>query len=96
MPSYRVTITIGRLAPGVRPDAVLPAAAEAAAEFATVEASDVSVVGGAARLVVRFAEDDDEVALAIGNQVVAVTGELAEPLNWVVTVRQAGRWYPVH
>ena len=95
MPSYRVTITIGRLAPGVRPDAVLPAAAEAAGEFATVEASDVAVVRGAARITVRFAEDDDEVALAIGGHVVAVAGALVEPVSWTVTVRNGGRWYPV-
>ena len=95
MPSYRVTITIGRLAPGVPPDAVLPAAAESAAEFATVEASDVAVVRGEARLTVRFAEDDDEIALAIGGHVVTRTSELAEPLAWAVTVRDGGRWYPV-
>ncbi|MCP2031247.1 hypothetical protein L1277_001338 [Okibacterium sp. HSC-33S16] len=95
MPSYRVTITIGRLAPGVKPDEVLPAAAEAAAEFATVEASDVSVVRGAARITVRFAEDDDEIALAIGGQVVARTSALAEPVAWAITVREGGRWYPV-
>lgn len=95
VPSYRVTITIGRLAPGVRPDAVLPAAAEAAAEFATVEASDVAIVRGAARITVRFAEDDDEIALSIGNHVVARTSELAEPLASVVTVRDGGRWIPV-
>jgi hypothetical protein len=95
MPSYRVTITIGRLSLGVRPDAVLPTAAEAAAEFATVEASDVAVVRGAARITVRFAEEDSEVALSIGEHIVARTSALAEPVAWAVTVRDGGRWYPV-
>lgn len=95
MPSYRVTMTIGALRPGVRPDAVLPAAARAAAERTTVEASDLAVVAGSARATVRFTADDGASALAIGEHVLAATRRVAEPVSWLVTERVGGRWLPV-
>lgn len=52
MPSFRVTMTVGALRPGVPADRVLPSAADAAAELTTVEASSVNVVRGEARLTV--------------------------------------------
>jgi hypothetical protein len=95
MPSYRVTMIIGALQPGVRPDAVLPAAAAAAAEYTTVEASDLAVVAGSARATVRFTADDDAAALRIGDHVVAETRLVAEPVSWLITERVKGRWLPV-
>lgn len=95
MPSYRVIMSIGALQPGVRPDAVLPAAARAAAERTTVEASDLAVVAGQARATVRFTADDGDAALAIAAHVVAETRRLAEPLSWLVTERVKGRWLPL-
>jgi len=95
MPSYRVIMTIGALQPGVRPDAVLPAAAAAAAERTTVEASDLAVVAGSARATVRFTADDGTAALAIGDHVVAQTRLVAAPVTWLVTERVKGRWLPV-
>lgn len=95
MSSYRVTIAVGRLAPGVNPDAVLPAAAAAAAELGVVEATDLAVVAGSPRITVRFTADDDAQALAVGNHVAEQTGLIAEPLSWSVTVRNKGRWYLV-
>ncbi|QYF72214.1 hypothetical protein [Cryobacterium sp. PAMC25264] len=95
MPSYRVTMTIGALQPGVRPDAVLPAAAAAAAELTSVEASDLAVVAGSARATVRFTADDGDLALAIGEHVVATTRRVAAPVTWLVTERVKGRWLPV-
>ena len=95
MPSYRVTMTIGALQPGVRPDAVLPAAAAAAADLTTVEASDLAVVAGSARATVRFTADDGDLALAIGEHVVATTRQVAVPATWLVTERVKGRWLPV-
>jgi len=95
MPSYRVIMTIGALQPGVRPDAVLPAAAAAAAERTTVEASDLAVVAGSARATVRFTADDGTAALAIGDYVVAQTRLVAAPVTWLVTERVKGRWLPV-
>ncbi|POH62477.1 hypothetical protein C3B61_16630 [Cryobacterium zongtaii] len=95
MPSYRVIMSIGALQPGVRPEAVLPAAAGAAAELTTVEASDLAVVAGSARATVRFTADDGTAALAIGDHVVAKTGQVAAPVSWLVTERVKGRWLPV-
>lgn len=95
MPSYRVIMSIGALRPGVRPEAVLPAAAGAAAELTTVEASDLAVVAGSARATVRFTADDGAAALAIGDHVVAKTRLVAAPMSWLVTERVKGRWLPV-
>jgi ABC-type tungstate transport system substrate-binding protein len=95
MPSYRVTIAIGALQRGVRPDAVLPAAAAAAAERTVVEASDLAVVAGTARATVRFTADDGAAALAVGGHVVEQTRVLADPVSWLVTERVKGRWLPV-
>ena len=66
MPSYRITITIGALRPGVEPPSVLPAAARAADELTTVEASDLGIVSGMPRIVVRFTADDAATAQLAG------------------------------
>ena len=95
MPSYRVIMSIGVLQPGVRPDAVLPAAAAAAAERTTVEASDLAVVAGSARATVRFTADDGDTARVIGRHVGERTRAVADPVTWLVTERVKGRWLPV-
>ncbi|MBC7442580.1 MAG: hypothetical protein H7311_08685 [Ramlibacter sp.] len=95
MPSYRITLIIGSLRPGVTPDSVLPGMASAAAELTTVEASDLAVVAGSARATVRFTADDPAMALRVGRHVVDATRARAEPLSWQVTERVASRWYPV-
>ncbi|WP_150307819.1 hypothetical protein [Planctomonas psychrotolerans] len=92
MPSYRITMTIGALRPGIDPAAVLPAASAAAAELATVEASAVDVVAGAARVTVRFTEDDAEVAAQVGGHVAATVARLADVPHWALTERVGGRW----
>ena len=78
MPSFRVTIAIGALRPGIAPATVLPAAAAAAATLTTVEASDLAVVAGSARLIVRFTAEDRELAEQVAAHVLAVTAALAE------------------
>jgi hypothetical protein len=95
MPSFRVTVTIGALRPGVDPESVLPFAAAAAARSAVVEASDLAVVRGAARILVRYTADDVDAGWRIGSGVVRELASVAEPAAWVVTVRDGGRWYPV-
>ncbi|MFC5929671.1 hypothetical protein D6T64_06895 [Cryobacterium melibiosiphilum] len=92
MPSFRVTIAIGALRPGIAPAAVLPAAAAAAADLTTVEASDLAVVAGSARLIVRFTAEDREIAAQIADHVLEVTGTLAEPRSSTLTKRVGGRW----
>lgn len=88
-------MAIGALRARVAPDSVLPTAASAANELTTVEASDLSVVAGSARITVRFMADDADLALQIGRHVVAATQAVAEPLAWRVTERVNGRWYVV-
>lgn len=92
MPSYRVTLTVGTLRPGVVPDSVLPAAASSAAEFTTVEARDIMLVRGEPRLVVRYECPADEPALRIGAVVEATVGALADVAHGRVTRRDGGAW----
>jgi hypothetical protein len=95
MPSYRVTLAVGALAPGAAPDRVLPTAKDAAAELAIVEAADIQVVSGQARVVVRFTEDDAEVAEQIARHVAWATSKVAAVASWRLTERVGGRWGPV-
>ncbi len=95
MPSYRVTLAVGALRPGVAPAAVLPGAADAAREVAIVEASDVQVVSGQARIVVRFTADDGEIAAQVGAHVASRTAQLAAVTGWRLTEQVGGRWEPV-
>jgi len=95
MPSYRVSLEIGVVRPGVRADAVLPAAAAATARLATVEATDIRVDGRVPRIVVRFTGDDADAAARIGRRVAAATARHAEVRDWRLTVREGGRWEPV-
>lgn len=95
MPSFRITLIIGSLRPGVAPDTVLPALAAAAAELTTVEASDLAVVAGSPRAIVRFTADDAAMALRVGDHVLAAARTRVEPVSWQVTERVKTRWYPV-
>jgi hypothetical protein len=95
MPDFRVTLVVGALRPGTSPAAVLPAAKAAASELTMVEASDVAVVAGEARITVRFESDDGELATQIARHVVGVTGGLAEITRFAVTERVGGRWFAV-
>ena len=94
MPSYRVTMVVGQLHPGVRPETVLPAAVAAGRALTTVESSDVSVVAGQARITVRFMADDDPSAARVADHVCATTGALADLGAVTLTRRYGGRWYP--
>ena len=95
MPSYRVTIVVGQLRSGVRPDTVLPAAAAAGRDLTTVESSDVSVVAGQARITVRFMADDDPAAARVADHICATTGAVADLGGVTLTRRYGGRWSPV-
>ena len=95
MPDYRVTMTIGALRAGVAPAAVLPAAKAAAAELTMVEAADLTVVAGVARIVIRFESDDAELANQIADYVVTVTRDSVEVPLFAVTERSRGRWFSV-
>jgi hypothetical protein len=94
--SYRIALGVGFLRPGVSPDVVLPAAAAAARETTTVESYDLAVVGGEARINVRFtAEGNDEAALVarrVHDAVVALAGVRTPDL----ARRDGPRWQPVH
>ena len=94
MPSFRITLTIGALLPGVAPDSVLSNLA-AAAELTTVEASDIAVVAGSPRAIVRFTADDAAMALRVGAHVLASARTEVEPVSWQVTERVKARWNPV-
>jgi hypothetical protein len=95
MPSFRVTMSVGRLRPGVLPQELIPAAATIARRHTTVEASDLAVVSGAARITIRFTADDEAMAVRIAGSVVDGSDALAAILSWRVTRRVGGRWEPV-
>ena len=95
MPSYRVAAAIGLLQPGVAAPDVLPQAVATAEAMTTVEAYDVAVVRGQARVTVRFQADDDQTARRVGWAVLARLDELADISGRSVTRRFGSRWYPV-
>ncbi|MFD6137488.1 hypothetical protein [Isoptericola sp. NPDC056618] len=94
MPSYRVSLAVGLLQPGVDPADVLPAAADAARELVTVEAYDVGVVRGRARITVRFTADDDAAAHRVADAVHDRVDALADTFGGTLTRRWGGRWQP--
>ncbi|GEA88065.1 hypothetical protein CCE01nite_20140 [Cellulomonas cellasea] len=95
MPSYRVTLGVGLLRGSTAPEDVLPAAAGAARALATVEAYDLGVVRGRARITVRFTADDDPAALHVAGAVTRTVTDLATVDGPQVTRRWGSRWYPL-
>ena len=85
-------MTIGALTSGVAPMAIEPAAAAAAGELTTVEASSVNLVSGEARVTVRFTAEDDEIAHQVASHVLNVTSSMAAIPGWQVTRRVGSRW----
>jgi len=94
VPSYRVTLAVGLLRPGADPEAVLPAAAAAARALTTVEAYDVGVVRGEARVTVRFLADTDADAHRVADAVEAGVREHAATSGGRLTRRGGARWHP--
>jgi uncharacterized OB-fold protein len=74
---------------------VLPAAAAAAQAVTKVEARDLAVVVGEARVVVRYLASDDPAARRIGDRVLARVRELAQVGRATVDRRDGPRWVPV-
>lgn len=95
VPSYRVRLAIGRLQRGADPADVLPAAVAAARALTAVEAGDVDVVRGVARVSVRFEAADDLTASGVARAVVDATETHAEVEVSRVTRRFGARWYPL-
>ncbi|WP_144751868.1 hypothetical protein [Curtobacterium pusillum] len=95
MPSYRVTLAVGALAPGATPDAVLPEAARLVAELTVVEAKDVQLLRGVPCAVVRFEAPSDEIASAVGSHAADGLAATAEVRSAAVTRRDGPRWTPV-
>ncbi|GAA3336880.1 hypothetical protein GCM10017714_01470 [Curtobacterium pusillum] len=95
VPSYRVTLAVGALAPGTAPAAVLPEAARLVAELTVVEAQDVRLLRGVPCAVVRFEAPEDDVALTVAEHAVDGLGSTAEVRSAIVTRRDGPRWTPV-
>lgn len=95
MPSYRVQAFVGLLRPGTSAPDLLPDAVRVAGGMVTVEAHDLAVVRGRARVTIRFQADDDATARRAGWAVLHRLDELAEIEGRSVTRRFGQRWYPV-
>lgn len=80
---------------GTDPESVLPTAAAAGRELTTVEAWDLGIVRGEARITIRFLADDDAAAFRIADHICAVTGADAQINGQKVTRRYGGRWFPI-
>jgi hypothetical protein len=92
VPSFRVTMTLGALRPGVAPEQVQPRAEDAAREVAVLESSQVDVVRGEARLTVRFTVEDAELALQVARHVATTTGDVVQTRVVAITERDGGAW----
>lgn len=92
MSSYRVTMIVGPLELGVKPETVLPTLTQAIADYTLVEASDIAVVGGEPRVTVRFTADTDEAAFLIAEQGIDGARVSAQPIAWQITRQVHGRW----
>ncbi|AEI10956.1 MULTISPECIES: hypothetical protein [Cellulomonas] len=95
MPSYRVRAFVGLLRPGTAAPDLLPDAVAFARTLVVVEASDVEVVRGRARVTVRYQADDDAHARRAGWAVLHHLDERAEIEGRTLTRRFGARWYPV-
>jgi len=95
VPSYRVTLAVGALAPGTAPDAVLPEAARLVGELTVVEAKDVQLLRGVPCVVVRYEAPTDEIAEAVAEHTVDGFTRVASVRSSAVTRRDGGRWTPV-
>lgn len=71
---------------------MIPTVADAAAELATVEASDVQLVRGTPRIVVRFMADDDELAEQVAAHAASVAATAVDVGGWFLTRRDGGSW----
>jgi len=96
MPSFRITLAVGALRAGVAPESVVPVAAGAASALTTVEASELAVVAGSARVIVRFTADDHAEAWRVGGEVRSATANVARVITAQVTERVKSRWLPVY
>ena len=95
MPSYRVRAFVGLLRPGTSAADLLPDAVATARDLVDVEAHDVDVVRGRARVTVRFRADDDQHARSAAWAVLHRLDELAEIEGRAVTRRWGARWHPL-
>ena len=95
MTSYRITLAVGRLAPGIAPETVLPAAADAARARVTVEAYDIAVVRGEARLTVRYTAESNGQAVDVARRVRAVVSGLVDVTSAGLSRRYGARWHVV-
>jgi hypothetical protein len=69
--------------------------ADAVAEVTTVEAADLAVVSGSARVTVRFTGDDDDHARLVSGRALTGLASTARAVTWRITRRDGGRWMPV-
>lgn len=92
MASYRVRVPVGNLRPGVEPEQLLPAAADAAATLTTVEARDVVLARGVAMVHVRFTAPDDGDADVVARRVEDAVRRLAVAGHGRLEASSRGRW----
>lgn len=95
MPSYRVSVGVGALRSGVDPAAILPSLRDALAELTTVEAADLGVASGEARITIRFLAEDAALAWQLADAVRARLAEFAVPGSLTLRTGSGRDWRSV-
>lgn len=92
MPSYRVTLTIGRLTDKITPEQVQPFVRDACAEAANVESCDIRLERGIPVIVTRFTALNDAEAALIATHTRKRVAEIAQVQRATVTKRVKNHW----
>lgn len=95
MPSYRAILPIGDVRPGHSPEEVMDSAVAAVSSIATVEHTDIQILSGVPRIVVRFTIDDDVDARFVAGAMKDAVSRVAATGAGRLLLRRGGRWIPV-
>ncbi|QUY61119.1 Hypotetical protein [Gulosibacter molinativorax] len=95
MPSYRVTLRLGRFIAPIAPQDVQPRIREACAEVATVEACDIALERGMPVVVTRFTGLSDAEAVSVGVHTRDSAANFCVVEHAAVTKRVRNRWLPI-
>jgi hypothetical protein len=95
VPYYRITISLVALRASAEPAAVLSVTAAEVARIVTLEANDIQVARGEARLTVRSMGDDDAAAERVAGAIRARTDELMDLPRASIARRDGGAWTPI-
>lgn len=95
MPSYRVTLALGRMKTAIDPTDVLPFVRDACAEVANVESCDIRLERGVPVIVTRFTALNDAEAATFASHTRVRVDAIADVHRASVTKRVKNTWPPL-